>query len=148
MKTLGLQGRRMVVFGAVLLMAWAVYELSVRFEEMVTWVSPVHALVQKGKLTWLDYFTELDWSRLSTHAFLAACVLFGLFALVFRKGLFSAILAAALAITLIIISLGSTNLMDTSLWQKIKLIPLALIGAGSLLRMACTGNRKTGPRTY
>ena len=47
MNTVRITGRRMVFWGAVMLLAWAVYELAIRFEEMVTWLSPVYSLVQE-----------------------------------------------------------------------------------------------------
>lgn len=139
---LRLKGRQMVIFGAVLLLAWAVYELAIRFEEMVTWLTPVHALVKRGRLTWLDYFSEFPWHRLGTHVFLAVCAVFSLLALIMKRGRFSAILMAAIALALIVYSLGSTPLMSASIWQKIKLLPLALIAAGSILRAACAMGRK------
>ena len=134
MDTIRTTGRRMAFWGALLLLAWAVYELAIRLEEMVTWLSPVYSLVQQGKITFLDYLRELNWLRLQTHLFLVLCAIFAIFALLARKGIITAILAIPMAILLIIFSLGSTNLMSLNLWQKLKLIPLVLIGAGSMLR--------------
>ncbi len=74
MKTLAISGRRMAFWGALLLMGWAIYELSIRFEEMVTWLTPVYTLVQDGKITLWDYFSRVNWARLRTHLFLAICV--------------------------------------------------------------------------
>lgn len=135
MNTVRITGRRMVFWGAVMLLAWAVYELAIRFEEMVTWLSPVYSLVQQGKITFMDYLRELNWLRLQTHLFLLLCACFAIFALLARKGLITGILSIPIAVLLIIFSLGSTPLMSANLWQKLKLIPLALIGAGSLLKV-------------
>jgi len=136
-------GRRMVFWGALLLMGWAVYELSIRVEEMVTWLSPVFSLVKDGKIILLDYFGRVQWHRLVTHLFLAACILFSLFALLLRNRLIPAILMVPLAILLALVSLGSTPLMSASLWQKLKLVPLALIAVGgALIFIPAIGRRK------
>lgn len=126
-------GRRMVFWGALLLTGWAVYELSIRVEEMVTWLSPVFSLVRDEKITLMDYFARVQWARLTTHLFLLACILFALFALLARKRLIPALLFVPLAVLLALFSLGSTPLMSASLWQKLKLIPLALVAVGGAL---------------
>ena len=141
MKTLQQTGRRMVFWGALLLLGWAVYELSIRYEEMVTWTMPVHSLVQDGKITWLDYLGRLPWQRLQTHAFLVICALFSLYALIARRGLIAGIISIPIAILLIIFSLGSTNLLSANLWQKLKMLPLVLIGAGNLLKVIASAKK-------
>lgn len=141
MTSLAQTGRRMVFWGALLLLAWAVYELAIRLEEMITWLTPVYKLVQQGKITFMDYLRGLDWLRLQTHLFLLLCSLFSIFALLARKGLIASIIAIPIALLLLILSLGSTNLMSINLWQKLKLIPLMLIGTGSVLKLV-SGLRK------
>lgn len=137
MKTLETAGRRMMFWGALLLMGWALYELSVRFEEMITWLSPVYSLVQDGKITLWDYFSRVDWGRLRTHLFLAACLLLGLYALLARSRPILSLICVPLAILMGILFLGSTSLMQASIWQKLKLIPLALVSLGGLSLFAC-----------
>ncbi|NLX82559.1 MAG: hypothetical protein GXZ04_01885 [Clostridiales bacterium] len=135
MNTLQQTGRRMVFWGALFLLAWAVYELSIRFDEMLIWVSPVYKLVQDGKITIIDYLSRLPWQKLHTHAFLLLCALFSLYALVARRGLIAGIISIPVAVLLIIFSLGSTNLLGANLWQKLKMLPLVLIGAGNILKV-------------
>lgn len=137
MKTLEMSGRRMVFWGALLLMGWAVYELSVRFEEMVTWLSPVYALVREGKITFWDYLSRVNWHRLRTHLFLIACALLGLYALLVRGRPILSLISVPLAILMGILLLGSTNIMEASIWQKLKLTPLALIALGGLIGFSC-----------
>ena len=148
MDTLNLKGRQMVFWGAVLLFGWAVYELSIRFDEMLIWLTPVNALVRDGKISWLDYLQRVNWAKLQTHLFLFVCALFALYALLARKNLIACLIAIPIAILLAIFSLGSTALLTASIWQKLKLIPLVLIAFGSVLRLI--GNRqqkKAKPRT-
>ena len=133
MNTLRTTGRRMVFWGALLLLAWSAYELFIRFEEMVTWLSPVHSLVADKKITWLDYFQRVNWSRLRTHLFLLVCALFAIYALLSRKNTILGLIAIPIAVLLAIFSLGRTPLMSANLWQKLKLIPLVLVAVGSLL---------------
>jgi len=133
METLRMTGRRMVFWGALALVAWAVYELAIRFEEMVTWLSPVFSLVSDGKITFWDYLSRLEWARLRTHVFLVLCLLFGVFALLTRRRPIAGLISVPICILLIIFSLGSTPLMEASFWQKFKLIPAALVMLGNLL---------------
>lgn len=142
MNTLANTGRRMVFWGALLLIGWAVYELAIRFEEMVTWLSPVYSLVADGKITLWDYFSRVDWSRLRTHIFLLVCAVFALYALLARKGVIAGLITVPLAVLLAIFSLGSTPLMNTNFWQKLKLIPLLLIACGNSLRFIASLQRK------
>ena len=135
-------GRRMVFWGALLLLGWAVYELAIRCEEMVTWLSPVFSLARQGKITLMDYFREVDWLRLRTHLFLLACALFALYALLLRRSIIAGLIAIPIAILLALFSLGSTPLMSANLWQKLKLIPLALIGVGNLLSFIASLRKK------
>ncbi len=139
MKTLEMTGRRMVFWGALLLMGWAIYELSIRFEEMVTWLSPVYSLVRDGKISLWDYFSRVNWARLRTHLFLASCVLLGLYALLVRSRPILSLISVPLAILLGILFLGSTSIMQANIWQKLKLIPLVLIALGGLIGFVCAG---------
>ena len=145
-KTLELSGRRMVFWGALLLIGWAVYELSIRFEEMVTWLSPVYSLVRDGRITIWDYFSRVNWARLRTHLFLLACVLLGLYAFFARSRPILSLISVPLAILMGVLFLGSTNIMQANLWQKLKLIPLVLIALGGLIGFvcACRGSHPQG----
>ncbi len=142
MNALSLRGRQMVFWGAILLFGWAIYELSIRFDEMLIWLSPVYSLVRDGKITWLDYLQRINWARLQTHLFLLVCALFALYALIARKNLIACVIALPIAVLLAIFSLGSTPLLSFSIWQKLKLIPLVLIALGSLLRLIGNAQRK------
>lgn len=142
MNALSLRGRQMVFWGAILLFGWAIYELSIRFDEMLIWLSPVYSLVRDGKITWLDYLQRINWARLQTHLFLLVCALFALYALIARKNLIACVIALPIAVLLAIFSLGSTPLLSFSIWQKLKLIPLVLIAFGSLLRLIGNAQRK------
>lgn len=129
-------GRRMVFWGALLLLGWAAFELYTRIDEMITWVTPVSSLVRQGRLTWLEYLREVPWQRLSTHVFLIACGIFAIFALLLRKRVFPLLLAIPIAMVLVIFSIGSTPLMQISRWQYLKLLPLLLIIVGCVLMLA------------
>lgn len=124
-------GRRIVFWGALLLLGWAAYELYVRIDEMITWVTPVHNLVQMGRLTWWEYLREVPWHRLSTHVFLIISILFSGVVLLLRKRFYPYLLFIPFAILLVIFSLGSTPLMRISIWQNLKLLPLLMIIFGS-----------------
>ncbi|NLW20065.1 MAG: hypothetical protein GXY84_01635 [Clostridiales bacterium] len=140
---LQMTGRRMVFWGALALLAWAGYELAIRFEEAVTWLTPVYSLVADGKISLMDYLSRVPWARLRTHLFLLVCLLFALYALLARRGLISALIALPIAVLLALFSLGSTPLMGASLWQKLKLIPLVLIALGSgLVFVGALGKKK------
>ncbi|HPY95521.1 MAG TPA: hypothetical protein PLR12_08840, partial [Clostridia bacterium] len=104
------KGRQMVFWGALALLAWAVYELAIRYEEMVTWLSPVYSLVADGKITWMDYLRRVQWARLRTHLFLLVCAVFALYALLARKSVIAALIAIPIAVLLALFSLGSTPL--------------------------------------
>lgn len=128
-------GRRMVFWGALLLLGWAAYELYVRIDEMIIWVTPVNRLVRQGRLTWMEYLREVPWQRLSTHVFLLVSAVFAVVVLLLRKRVFPYLLIIPFAILLAIFSLGSTPLMRISVWQNLKLLPLLLIIAGSALTL-------------
>lgn len=146
MDTLQTTGRRLVFWGALLLFGWAVYELGIRYNEMVTWLSPVFRLVQDGRITFWDYLSRLDWARLRTHLFLLVCALFGVYSLLLRKRLIAGLIGIPVSILLIIFSLGSTPLMSASFWQKLKLIPLAMILLGNAIKLIPAFSRR-GRRT-
>lgn len=129
-------GRRMVFWGALLLLGWAAYELYVRIDEMLIWLTPVNSLVRQGRLTWMEYLREVPWQRLSTHLFLIVGAVFAVVVLLLRKRVFPYLLIIPFAILLVIFSLGSTPLMKINIWQNLKLLPLLLIIAGSALTLA------------
>lgn len=136
----------MVFWGALALVAWSFYELAIRFEEMVTWLSPVFSLVSDGKITFWDYLSRLEWARLRTHVFLVICALFGVFALLTRRRPIAGLISIPICILLILFSLGSTPLMAASIWQKFKLIPAALILFGNLLIFISNVRRAKKPQ--
>ncbi|NLG57809.1 MAG: hypothetical protein GX540_05300 [Clostridiales bacterium] len=149
MKALETAGRRMVFWGALLLIGWAVYELSIRFEEMVIWLSPVFSLAREGRITLWDYFSRVPWVRLTTHLFLFGCLLLGLYALLVRRRTILVLITVPLAILLGVLFLGSTSLMTANLWQKLKLIPLVLVAAGGFfcfISAAYSAGPKKGPK--
>ncbi|MDI9520146.1 MAG: hypothetical protein QM308_03195 [Bacillota bacterium] len=147
MNTLSFKGRQMVFWGAVLLFGWAVYELSVRFDEMLIWLAPVNSLVQDGKISWLDYLQRVNWGKLQTHLFLLVCAIFSLYALLVRKNRIMILLNVPIAILLVVFSLGRTPLLSASIWQKLKLIPLVLIIFGSGLMVFANIQKKRAPKT-
>ena len=153
MKTIETAGRRMLFWGALMMIGWAMYELSIRFDEMVIWLSPVFALVRDGQLTLWDYFSRVNWARLTTHLFLVLCVLLGVYALLARKRPILVLLSVPSAILLGVFFMGSTDVMSASQWLKLKLIPLALIAVGGLFCFISVSKNfgshsgKRGPRT-
>ena len=147
MNTLGFKGRQMVFWGAVFLFGWAVYELAIRFNEMLIWLTPVKTLVQDGKISWLDYLQRVNWAKLQTHLFLLVCAAFSVYALLARKSLIASLLSIPIAIVLVVFSLGRTPLLSASIWQKLKLIPLVLIIFGSILRIIVNRQQKRALKT-
>lgn len=147
MNTLGFKGRQMVFWGAVFLLGWAVYELATRIDEMLIWLTPVKTLVQDGKISWLDYLQRVNWAELQTHLFLLVCAVFALYALLARKSLIACLISIPIGVLLVVFSLGSTPLLSASIWQKLKLIPLALIISGSVLRILANRKKRKPPET-
>ena len=146
MKGLENAGRRMVFWGALLLLFWAVYELSIRFQEMVTWFGPVVQLARDGKITLSDYFSRFDWIRLQTHFFLLGCVLLALFALITRGRVWPRVPVIFLCVLMGLYSLQKTSLISADLWQKLKLTPLVLIALGSAIGFFYGVRRGTGSK--
>ncbi len=127
-------GRRMLFWGAFLLIVWAAYELFIRVDAMI---KPVGMFIRMaiGERVPLDRVLReyVDWSILEVPLFLLGCVVLGLFALMTRKKALMGFAVIALSIVVAFYSMGKTSLLSPSIWQKLKLLPLVLIMAGSTI---------------
>ncbi len=128
-------GRRMLFWGAVIILIWAAYELYIRVDAMARPLGMFFKMWTGEKVPFSRALTYVDWGILEIPFYLLLCVFLGAFSVVLRR-------KPALWVTLLFVapgfafySLGVKNVLMPNLWQMIKLLPLLLLFVGSLLSL-------------
>lgn len=128
-------GRRFTFWGSLILMGWAVYELCIRLEAMWGPLKMFYNLAVGEGIPLATALRYVDFAILRTPAFLLGLLLLGALGLCLRN---RPVLGAALIPLCALSGLyaaGATSLFGLNLWQALKLLPLALICAGSVVNL-------------
>lgn len=128
-------GRRMLFWGAALLLGWSLYELYIRMDAMARPLGMFFRMWAGEKVAFSRAVTYIDWGILEIPFYLLLCALLGLFALLFRARPALWAMLLLLAPGFAFYSFGVKNVLMPSLWQMLKMLPLLLLFAGSLLSM-------------
>lgn len=136
MVTLREVGRRMLFWGALLLIVWAGYELSVRWDTITKANVTVSMMANDLRASWWDVLFKYKYIEvLKVPALLAACVLLGLFALLLRNRPLAGFVLIPACLLLAWLSVDAKAFFNRSLWQMLKLLPLLLITLGSVINL-------------
>jgi hypothetical protein len=126
----GKPGDRLVFWGSLLLLVWALYELSVRLE--AAW-PPLKMFIDMAigeRIPLPRVMRYVDFSIFTMPLYLLGCVLLGALSFVFRKRPFAAVVFVPLAITAIFVGTQIDGLFSIGLLKAVKAIPPALVTAG------------------
>lgn len=127
-------GRRMLFWGALFLILWAAWELLIRIDAMI---KPIRMFIRMaiGERIPLERVLNnyVDWSILEVPFFLLGCVVLGLLAFLNRKRALMGFALIPLSVLAMYYSSGKTALLAPSFWQMLKLLPLLMVAAGSLI---------------
>lgn len=129
-------GRRLVFWGAIILMGWAIYEFAVMFNAMrglIVSIFEISADARYPISKAISTMMKNSGKEFLTLLYLLVCILFGLYALLSRKNPVLSFLSIPAAIALAVYSLGLTTLTGVNLLQKFKMIPFLLIAAGGII---------------
>ncbi len=130
-------GRRMLFWGALLLMAWAAYELSTRLDTLRLTTPTVMKMAADLHASLLDVLFKYGYiNALKIPLFLLGCLVFGVIVLLFRNRPLAAYAFVPLCVLLVLISVDAKLFFSKSLWELLKLIPLAVIALGSLIGLS------------
>ncbi len=135
MVTLRDAGKRLLFWGALVLVLWAAYELYIRVDAMIRPLGMFFRMWIGEKVPINRAVTYIDWKILEIPGYLALCVLLGVYVLLGRKKIATWVIALVLSVALAVLSAGLSALLAPSLWQMLKLTPLVLIFLGALLRL-------------
>lgn len=127
-------GRRLVFWGSIILMGWALYEFVVMFTAMrglIVSIFEISADAQYPISKAISIMLKNSGKEFLTLLFLLVCILFGLYALLSRKRPVLSFVTIPVSILLAIYALGLSPLMGINLLQKLKMIPFVLIALGA-----------------
>jgi hypothetical protein len=129
-------GRRMVFWGALILMGWALYEFIVMFTAMRGLIISIFEISIDARYPIskaIDTMMKNSGREFLTLLFLALCFLFGLYALLARRRPILSFFSIPVSIVLGLYALGKTSVMQVNLLQKLKMLPFVLIAAGNII---------------
>ena len=136
MHTLREAGKKMLFWGALALMIWAGYELSVRWDTLEKATNTVRLMAADLNASLFDVlFKYAYFEALKTPAFLAGCVIAGLLALLLRARPLSAIAIIPLCGVLLWQQVEAKALFSVNVWQMLKFLPLLLVILGSAINL-------------
>lgn len=128
-------GRRMLFWGAVIILVWAAYELYIRVDAMARPLGMFFKMWAGEKVPFSRALTYIDWGILEIPFYLMLCVLLGIIGILLRKKPVLWVMLLFVAPGFAFYSFGVQNVLMPSLWQMIKLLPLLLLFVGSLLSL-------------
>ena len=135
MGTLRDAGRRLLFWGALILVLWAAYELFVRVDAMAIPLNMFFRMWVGEKVPFSRAVTYLDWRILKAPGLLALCILLGIIALTTRKRSKMGLLIIPLCILMGFMLVGERGLVSPNIWQTLKLLPLIMMALGSLFSL-------------
>lgn len=128
-------GRRMLFWGALSLLIWAAYELSTRLDAMSRPLMMYYNMAVGEKVGLSAALKYVDWEILRTPGFLLGMLVLGLLALRSRSRPWLGLVIVPLCVLAAVYSVGARVLFSPTLWSLLKLLPLVLIAAGSLINI-------------
>ncbi len=130
-------GKKMLFWGALALIIWAGYELSVRWDTLDKTTNTVLLMARDNRISLLDVLIKYQYiDALRTPFFLAACVIAGLIALLLRSRPLSAYALIPLCAALLWRQTEAKALFSANIWQMLKFLPLMLVILGSGINLA------------
>lgn len=139
MNMLDAAGRRMAFWGALLLIAWAGYELSIRWDTIQRASYTVMSMAREGGVSlWDVMFKHRFIEVLETPLVLLGCVLLGVFSLLMRSRRYAAFWIVPLCGLFAWLNVGARVFFLGSLWQTLKAVPLVLIALGQSINTGMT----------
>lgn len=146
MRTLDALGRRLTFWGALFLVVWAGYELSIRWDTIRQSGYTVMLMAQDNNISLADVLIKYKFIEvLRVPLILAGCVLLGLFALLLRNRRRAAYVLIPLCALFAWLNADARVFFFGSLWQFLKTVPLAMIGVGQAVNAGVAlriGHRK------
>ena len=135
MQKLGETGKGLLIWGALALIVWAGWELSIRVDAMTGPLTMFYDMAVGEKIGFFTALKYVKWEILAVPGFLAGCVILGLLAMRSGRKPWLSYAVIPLAALAAVYAAQVPSLLGINLWQKLKLIPLALILAGSVLNI-------------
>lgn len=135
MGTLCDAGRRMLFWGALILVVWAAYELFVRVDAMALPLGMFFRMWFGEKVPFGRAITYVDWRILETPGLLVLCILLGVIALSTRRKVKMGLVIIPLSVLMGFVLVGVRGLITPNIWQTLKLLPLILMVLGSLFSL-------------
>jgi len=126
-------GRRLLFWGALILVLWAAYELFVRVDAMAIPLNMFFRMWVGEKVPFSRAVTYLDWRILKAPGLLALCILLGIIALTTRKRSKMGLLIIPLCILMGFLLVGERGLLAPNIWQTLKLLPLIMMALGVVM---------------
>ena len=126
----------MLFWGALLLIAWAGYELSTRVDAMSRPLAMYFQMAvgeKSGRSAALKY---VDWEILRIPGFLLGCLLLGILALLSRRKALLALAVIPLCVLAALFTTGAKTLFSPDIWSMLKLLPVLLITLGASINLA------------
>ena len=135
MERLSEAGKRMLFWGALLLVGWAAYELSIRIDAMSRPLAMYYNMAVGEKIGLWKALSYVDWRILETPGFMLGMIILGLLALRSRRRAWLAVIIIPLCVGSALYTVGAKALFSGNLWHLIKLLPLLLITIGSVINL-------------
>ncbi|NLZ87904.1 MAG: hypothetical protein GX916_00225 [Clostridiales bacterium] len=136
MKILDNAARRMLFWGALLLMGWAGYEFSIRWDTIGKASYTVFSMAADGGFSLIDVLFRYKYiDALAVPLFLLVCFLFGLVVFALRARLIMGVLFLPLSILLAWYSVDAHVFFSKNLWHMLKMLPMLLIATGSAINL-------------
>ena len=135
-ETLQNAGRRMLFWGALLLIAWAGYEFSTRLDAMNRPLAMYYQMAVGENVGLSAALKYVDWEILRIPGFLLGCMVLGFLAFLSRKKALLALIIIPLCVLAALYTVGAKTLFSPDLWSLLKLLPLLLMALGGLINLA------------
>lgn len=129
-------GKKMLFWGSLFLFFWAGYELSIRFDTLSKSTYTVYLMAKDLNASLFDVLFKYKYfETLKLPIFLSFCLLFAMLVFILRAKPLSAYAGIPISIFLVFASFDTKVFFSSSLWEMLKLLPLLLIIAGSLINL-------------
>ena len=135
MERLSVSGKRMLFWGALSLMIWAAWELSIRVDAMSRPIAMYVRMAQGENIGFFRALTYVDWVILQTPGFMLGMIVLGLLAFRSRSKPTWGFVTIPLCVAAALYTVGARALFSGNLWHLIKLLPLVLITLGSAINL-------------
>lgn len=125
-------GKRLIFWGALILAAWAGYELYIRLDAMAIPLGMFFSMWKGENIPFHRAITYVDWRVLDIPLYLSLCVVAGVWGLLLRNRKITPWFMLLASVALAVWGQGVQSLLLPSLWEMVKLLPLLLMFLGAL----------------